>query len=217
MNNNAVNSYKLSFFRLCPLSRQIRVLMNVLQIPYSSKERDIFVISSIERLSPTMVTPKNHVFTGFWSIYQYLNDNFDNYLLPSQEERLNFLSDLELINSKFYYEVVYFILIKSFNFNQAVDYSTLRYVEAKLQSYLVFFNHVLEKNDGFFYAQKSFLDIALACHISTLDYLNQIKFKEYSFIHKWYMVIKSDPAFRDLLKDRVAPITPPFQYDKIDF
>ncbi len=208
---------KLSHFRLCSLSRQIRVLMNSLNISYISKERDISVLHSIERISPTIVISDDNVLTGFWSIYQYLTDYYTHYLLPSKEEKLNFLSDLELINGKFYYEIIHAILIKTFTNHRVINYDSLRTVESRLRNYLVFFNNVLQRNDGFFYTTKSMLDIALACHISTLDYLNYINFKDYPFIYRWYMVMKSEPAFRELLHDLIAPITPPVRYSKIDF
>jgi len=213
-----IESFKLSHFKLCSLSRQVRVLLNALKIPYESKQRDITALSSIERISPTLLIGNKLVLNGFWSIYSYLIETHQHYLLPnSLEEKINFFSDLELINGKFYYEVIHVLLVKTFTNQIVIDHTALRSMEQKLQTYLVFFNRVLEQNDGFFYAKKSILDIALAAHISTLDYLNYVTFKDYPFIYRWYLVMKSEPAFREILLDIVTPITPPARYTQIDF
>ena len=88
-----IESFKLSHFKLCSLSRQIRVLLNALKIPYESKQRDITALSSIERISPTLLIGNKLVLNGFWSIYSYLIETNQHYLLPnSLEEKINFFS-----------------------------------------------------------------------------------------------------------------------------
>ena len=60
-------------------------------------------------------------------------------------------------------------------------------------------------------------DLALAAHLSALDYYGEIPWAEYPPLTDWYTRIKSRPSFRPLLSDRI-PGQPPVQhYAELDF
>ena len=54
-------------------------------------------------------------------------------------------------------------------------------------------------------------DLALAAHISALDYFGEIPWDGNTPLKEWYMRMKSRPSFRSLLADRV-PGQPPIKY-----
>ncbi|NIK86847.1 glutathione S-transferase [Rhizomicrobium palustre] len=54
-------------------------------------------------------------------------------------------------------------------------------------------------------------DLALAAHISSLDYFGEIAWDQSAPLKEWYMRMKSRPSFRSLLADRV-PGQPPIKY-----
>jgi glutathione S-transferase len=60
-------------------------------------------------------------------------------------------------------------------------------------------------------------DLAVAAHISALDYFGEIPWAEYSPAAEWYVRIKSRPAFRTLLADRVPGQPPTATYAELDF
>jgi glutathione S-transferase len=60
-------------------------------------------------------------------------------------------------------------------------------------------------------------DLALAANLSALDYFGEVKWDDYAPIHEWYMRVKSRPAFRSLLADRVPGQPPVAHYVELDF
>jgi glutathione S-transferase len=60
-------------------------------------------------------------------------------------------------------------------------------------------------------------DFALAAHLSTLDYLGDIDWDKAGETRDWYSRIKSRPAFRTLLNDRVVAMPPQKGYADLDF
>jgi glutathione S-transferase len=60
-------------------------------------------------------------------------------------------------------------------------------------------------------------DLALAAHLSALDYYGEIPWTEYPPITEWYARIKSRPSFRPLLADKVPGQPPVPHYAELDF
>ena len=62
----------------------------------------------------------------------------------------------------------------------------------------------------------SFADIAVAAHLSCLDYFGDIDWNRFHLVHEWYMRMKSRRSFRPLLEDRVPHVEPASHYAKLD-
>ena len=60
-------------------------------------------------------------------------------------------------------------------------------------------------------------DLAAAAHLSCLDYLGDVPWRESDSAKQWYQRVKSRPSFRPLLADHVSGITPPRTYADLDF
>jgi glutathione S-transferase len=60
-------------------------------------------------------------------------------------------------------------------------------------------------------------DLALAAHVSALDYYGEIPWGEYPQLTDWYTRIKSRPSFRPLLSDRIPGQPPVAHYAELDF
>ena len=70
---------------------------------------------------------------------------------------------------------------------------------------------------GYLAARKCTLgDLAVAAHISALDYFGEIPWAEYPAAAEWYMRMKSRPSFRSLLADRVPGQPPVAHYAELD-
>jgi len=59
-------------------------------------------------------------------------------------------------------------------------------------------------------------DLAVAAHISALDYFGEIPWSEHQGAAEWYMRMKSRPSFRSLLADRVPGQPPVSHYAELD-
>lgn len=59
-------------------------------------------------------------------------------------------------------------------------------------------------------------DLAVAAHISALDYFGEVPWAEYPAAAEWYLRMKSRPSFRSLLADRVPGQPPVPSYAELD-
>ncbi len=60
-------------------------------------------------------------------------------------------------------------------------------------------------------------DLALAAHLSALDYFGEVPWDSNAAMREWYVRMKSRPSFRSLLADRVPGQPPVSQYAELDF
>ena len=65
--------------------------------------------------------------------------------------------------------------------------------------------------------QLSFADLAAAAHLSAVDYLGEVPWKEDEAAKNWYARVKSRPSFRPLLAETVAGLPPAPSYTDLDF
>ena len=63
----------------------------------------------------------------------------------------------------------------------------------------------------------SLADITAAAHLSTIDYLGDVPWKEHEEAKNWYARVKSRPSFRALLEDNVPGAPPQRHYANLDF
>ena len=62
----------------------------------------------------------------------------------------------------------------------------------------------------------SLADITAAAHLSTIDYLGDVPWKEHEEAKNWYARVKSRPSFRVLLEDNVPGAPPQRHYANLD-
>ena len=60
-------------------------------------------------------------------------------------------------------------------------------------------------------------DFAVAAQISVLDYTGDVPWDERPLLRDWYALMKSRPAFRGLLQDRLKGMPPALHYVDLDF
>jgi glutathione S-transferase len=63
----------------------------------------------------------------------------------------------------------------------------------------------------------TFADIVAASHLAVLDYFQDINWQQYPKIKSWYCLIKSRPAFRSTLQEKIKTLDPPKHYLELDF
>ena len=96
--------------------------------------------------------------------------------------------------------------------------AVLRAAKANLQEHLLYFNWLLASRNWLGGDTMSLADFALAAHIATLDYMGDIDWSKVAGeTRDWYSRIKSRPAFRTLLNDRVVAMPPSRGYADLDF
>lgn len=95
--------------------------------------------------------------------------------------------------------------------------SVLRAAKANLVEHMLYFNWLFATRHWIAGDFMTLADFALAAHLSTLDYLGDVDWDTSVETRQWYARIKSRPAFRTLLGDRVAGMPPSAGYADLDF
>jgi len=96
-------------------------------------------------------------------------------------------------------------------------------VEAQRASYealswhMDYFNWLLEKRTWFAGEKLSVADLVAAGYLSAVDYVDAAPWTKFPAVKDWYARMKSRPALRPILRDRVDGMAPPPHYDDPDF
>jgi len=93
----------------------------------------------------------------------------------------------------------------------------LRVAKANLAEHLLYFNWLFATRQWIAGSTMTLADFALAAHLSSLDYLGDVAWDTSAETRQWYARIKSRPAFRTLLSDRVAGMPAAAGYADLDF
>jgi len=97
------------------------------------------------------------------------------------------------------------------------DASALRVAKANLAEHMQYFTYLLATRHWLGGEEMTLADFALAAQLSSLDYLGNINWDNSGDVKLWYARIKSRPAFRSLLGDRVAGMPAAASYADLDF
>ena len=190
-----------------------------------------FTALTVEAMPPVLIDLTQHgtlTISGVRAITEYANDGSKRNPLLSEDafERAEARRICEWFNERFTEEVDAYIL--SEKVERAVlsqtqydigpaDPKVLREGRIYLAEHLTYLTSLLEKRDWLAGRRYSLGDIAAAAHMSCLDFLGEIHWRDYPILKTWYQKIKSRPAFRSLLGDRQAGLRTPGHYTDLDF
>jgi glutathione S-transferase len=97
------------------------------------------------------------------------------------------------------------------------DVGVLRVAKANFAEHMQYFNWLFATRHWIAGDIMTLADFALAAHLSSLDYMGDIAWETAGETRDWYSRIKSRPAFRTLLNDRVLSMPPSAGYADLDF
>lgn len=143
-------------------------------------------------------------------------------LIPAEAaDRREMWRLFEWVTSKFADEVTRYVVeekIAKRDLRGATpDTSVLRAAKTNLTEHLLYFNWLFASRRWMAGDEMTLADFALAAHLSTLDYIGDIDWNAAGETRDWYSRIKSRPAFRTLLNDRILALPPAKTYADLDF
>lgn len=97
------------------------------------------------------------------------------------------------------------------------DPSALRAAKANLSEHMQYFAYLLATRRWLAGPDLTLADFTLAAHLSALDYLGDVAWDAHEEVKSWFARLKSRPAFRPLLSDRVIHLPPSRTYPDLDF
>ena len=217
---------------LDPESRQARIALAEKNLKFKLEAIDIwspqaeFLHICAEGIPPCLtdiVANKKVVISGARAICEYANDGSSRYPLMSSDtvERAEARRISDWFNRKFSVEVNAYILYekveKSLTGTEAPSPPVLREGREYLQFHLDYISWLLEKRDWLAGRDFSLADITAGAHISCLDFVGEINWKNYPDLKDWYQKFKSRPSVRPLLADRIPGLIVPRHYSDLDF
>lgn len=171
---------------------------------------------------PVLITTDGTVLNHIQLVLEYLHANHEqDIMFPEGNNVLEVKKITIWFNEKLYNDCTKFFIQEKFI--SAVQHrgqpnanilSLARYNLALHYDYL---NYLLETSTWLSGERMSLADIAAASQISVLDLMGEIRWSKIPRIKDWYCIIKSRPAFRQFLKERVAGIQTPSHYSELDF
>lgn len=217
---------------LDPQSRQVRLSMDEKKLRYKTEIIDPwhidedFMALSPEGRPPVLVeaVPGGRIIiSGARAICEYSEDQAGRLsLLPgTPAERAEARRLCDWFDVKFQDEVNAYILAerleKTLTGNGSPDPQVLRNGRGHLQFHLDYVEYLLGRRSWLAGNEFSLADIAAGAHLSCLDYLGEVPWKDYKIAKEWYQKLKSRPSFKPLLKDSLPGLTPPRHYSDLDF
>ena len=187
------------------------------------ERRDIFLALNPEGQVPVLLTNENIPLSGASVIIEWLEDVSSESSLIGKD--INFRAEARRImfwfNNKFSSEVessiVYEKIMKVFMGKGNPDANILRVGRKNLIIHMQYIDWLSKNRDWLAGKSFSIADISASANLSILDYLGEIKWKDFSYAKEWYARVKSRPSFRGVLLDKIPGLLPPKNYSDLDF
>lgn len=230
--------HKLTHFRLCPHSRSIRVLLTELGIGFDlAEERPWEYRAELLAMNPAGELPVlsldgGPILCGSYAISEYVAEEIKQHprdarpppLFPgTRADRAEVRRLVDWFHGKLNREVTREFLeervYRAYRMNGAgaPDTAILRALRTNLRYHMSYIGYLAHQRQWLAGDEMSFADLTAAAHLSCLDYLGEVPWDDFEPARIWYARIKSRPAFRPLLSDRISGVAAPSHYTNLDF
>jgi len=195
------------------------------------ERREEFLILNPAGTTPVLLEESGPPVPGATIISEYLDETRgtalgDRRLLPaSPQKRVEVRRLAEWFSGKFHAEVsnplVHERLYKRHMTAQQgggpPNTDVMRAARANIRYHMAYIGWLVRTRDWLAGDQLSYADLSAAAHLSVVDYLGDVPWKEDDAAKAWYARVKSRPSFRPLLTDMLAGIPPSPTYADLDF
>jgi glutathione S-transferase len=222
--------WQLFQFPLCPFSRKVRLVLGEKGIAHELvrenpwERRDEYMDLNPAGETPVLVeTDLGLTLIGSQPIVEYFDETVDKspMLHGNAAARAEIRRLTAWFDEKLFREVVEPLMHermrKRLVSRESPDTSVLRQAMKVANNHLDYLDYLLDHRRWVAGAGISLADFSAAAQLSVIDYLGALDWRGHKQTKDWYSVMKSRPAFRPLLGERMEVIVPPAHYDKVDF
>jgi glutathione S-transferase len=222
--------WQLYQFPLCPFSRKVRLLLGEKGVGYDLvrespwDRRDEFLDMNPAGQVPVMADPKRNILLmDSMAICEYLEETVEKAAMinGTAVNRAEIRRLVAWFDTQFFQDVTAPLLgermMKRIVTRESPEARILREAMKAAERHLDYTDYLLDHHNWMAGATMSLADLAAAAQISVADYLGGIDWKGHEQTARWYRGFKSRPSFRPLLSERMEGITPPKEYDDVDF
>lgn len=217
-------------YTLCPFSRKIRLILAEKKLDFELEtekfweRREEFLKINPAGQVPVFIDLNGTVVCDSYAIAEYLDEMYPEKPFigtsPSLKAEVRRLT--AWFDDKFAREVSLPLLFEKTlrrYLKQAgpTNSSAIRNAKASIHFHLSYISWLADRRKWLAGDDLSLADVAAGAHLSIVDYLGDVPWDEYESAKEWYMRLKSRPAFRTLLTDRLPGIPPASHYSELDF
>lgn len=218
--------------RLDPSSRMIRLMCAEYGVPLEMeqvspwKREPAFTALSPAATLPVLFDSAENPVVGPLAAIHFVEQNFApasvvGLLPPDPVLRSEMWRLLEWVLFKMNDEVTRYLLEEKIGKRECAegtpDTAVLRAAKTNLAEHLRYFDWILASRTWTAGEEMSLSDFALAAHLSSLDYLGDVDWNSVGETRNFYARMKSRPAFRPLLADRLRSMPASANYANLDF
>jgi glutathione S-transferase len=222
----------LHHYPLDPASRQVRLALGEKRLPFSEvvvrywEQPPEFTALNPAGVPPVLVEVedgKTLVICETRAILEHLEERYPEPPLLGREpaERAEARRLAQWFDRKFDAEVGGSLLHEKLEKRLlglgAPSLTNMRAGREALRHHLIYLDRLLQSRDWLAGRRLSLGDMAAAAHLSVIDYLGDLPWRDFPALTAWYMKLKSRPCFRPLLADRQPGLQPASHYAELDF
>lgn len=222
---------------MCPHSRFVRLALgetglhaDLIEERVQDRRQD-FLMLNPAGTTPVLVEEPRTVVAGAGPIAEYLDETHGEALGPARllpgdaATRAEIRRLMDWFGGKFFAEVTSWLVhekvtrryLGSQEGGGGPDMDAIRVARANIRSHLAYIGWLAGSRNWLAGDHLSYADLAAAAQLSCADYLGDVPWAENENAKNWYARIKSRPAFRALLADRIAGMNPHPVYADLDF
>ncbi|HEY8593652.1 MAG TPA: glutathione S-transferase family protein [Devosiaceae bacterium] len=224
---------RLLIHRLDPSARLARLMLGEYEVAFDLQDispwkRDpAFLELNPAATVPVFVTDEEVPVVGTLAVVHHVEEHFNpgepgRGLFPSNPAvRAEMWRLVEWVLFKLNDEVTRYVIEEKIAKRElrsaTTDPGVLRVAKANLAEHMNYFGWLLATRRWLGGELMSLADFALAAHLSSLDYLGDVDWSKHEEVKLWYARMKSRPAFRPLLSDRIVGMPAAPTYADLDF
>jgi glutathione S-transferase len=214
---------------LSPFARKVRLALAEKRIPFELKtervweRREEFLALNPAGTVPVLTEENGTTVADSYAICEYLDEAYPEAPLIGRTlaERAEVRRLVAWFDQRFAEEVTRKLIwerhLKRAMGHGGPDAATIREGYANLKPHLEMIGWLAEHRPWLAGPNLTLADFAAAAHLSSLDYVNDVDWSHNDAARDWYSRVKSRPAFRALLADRITGVEPPPHYADLDF
>jgi glutathione S-transferase len=212
---------RLTHLVLSPPSRFARLLVAEKRLAYDPAAPE----DSLVHL-PVFTELDGSRYEGMWAIVDHLEGSYEDHPMTPTDDaaRAETLRLLDWAMGPLFESVTRKIVFEkgAQRFTGTVtrsapDMNVIRTGREALKPILTMLGALAEQRGYLAGRDCTLADLAVAAHLSALDYFGEVNWADYPPTAEWYMRMKSRPAFRSLLADKVPGQPPVTHYAELDF
>lgn len=219
----------LYHLQLSPFSRKVRLVLAEKGLEFELvvepvwQRRPAFLQLNPAGKVPVLVEPDGRVLAESTAICEYLDETHGDKVLlgPDPQSRAEVRRLINWFDLKFGREVTENLLFEKVGKRAAglggPDTAAIRAGQHNIGPHLEYLGQLSERRRWLAGNDFSLADITAAAHLSCLDYLGDVPWRDHRAAKDWYARVKSRPSFRPLLADRIPGARASAHYPNLDF